>query len=134
MLLYARGDLCDNFSQEAISRLNKTNLLQTGPQLFGAFIQQGFLLLNASLIYSEGKIPYHARQWRPFMDCLLRQLADYNPNLTLILFGRIAKDIDAASYLPCLIAEHPYNLSFITNPDVVNFFKPLDLLGVKHDD
>jgi uracil-DNA glycosylase len=134
MLLYARGDLCDDCSQEAISRLDKTNLLQTGSELFRAFIQEGFLLLNASLVYSEGKVPYHARQWRPFMDCLLRQLLDYNPNVILILFGQIAFKVGALYRFSSLVAEHPYNLTFITNPEVVHFFKPLDLLGVKHND
>ena len=129
MLLYARGDLQDDFSQDAIARLDKSQYVQTASQLFGALIQHGFLLLNASLVYSEGKIPYHARQWRPFMHSLLNQLADYNPDLQLILFGRIAAQVPEANLFPSLCAEHPYNISFITNPEVVAFFKPLDLLG-----
>ena len=129
MLLHARGDLVDDFSQQAIARLDKSGYVQTASQLFNAFIQRGFLLLNASLVYSEGNIPYHARQWRPFMHSLLIQLADYNPKLQLILFGRIAAQVPEASLFTGLIAEHPYNISFITNPDVVAFFKPMDLLG-----
>ena len=129
MLLYARGDLRDDFSQEAISRLDKFGYVQTAEQLFERLIQRGFLLLNASLVYSEGNIPYHARQWRPFMHSLFIQLADYNPALQLILFGKIAEQVHEASLFTSLIAEHPYNISFITNPEVVAFFKPLDLLG-----
>ena len=132
MLLYTRGDLDRDCSQEAIAKLDKTTYLKTASQLFSAFTQQGFLLLNASLVYSEGRVPYHARQWRPFMHCLLNQLADKNPNAQLILFGKIAAQIPEAVRFQTLKAEHPYNLSFITNPEVVAFFKPMDLLYEKH--
>ena len=129
MLLRARGDLQDDCSQYAISRLDKSPYLHSASELFTAFIQHGFLLLNASLVYSEGKVPYHARQWRPFMHSLLVQLSDYNPSLQLILLGRIAAQVPEASLFTGLVAEHPYNISFITNPSVVAFFKPMDLLG-----
>jgi len=129
MLLHARGDLQNDFSQDAIARLDKSPYVKTASQLFMAFIQQGFLLLNASLVYSEGKVPYHARQWRAFMHGLLVQLADFNPSLQLILFGRIAAQVPEASLFKGLVAEHPYNISFITNPSVIAFFKPLDLLN-----
>ena len=128
MLLHARGDLKNDFSQEAIDQLDKTNLISTASQLFTAFIQQVFLLLNASLVYSEGKVPYHARQWQPFMHYLLNQLAESNPNLRLVLFGKIAALIPEAARFQRLKAEHPYNVSFITNSQVLAFFKPLDLL------
>jgi uracil-DNA glycosylase len=128
MLLHARGDLKNDFSQEAIALLDKTNLISTASQLFTAFIQRGFLLLNASLVYSEGKVPYHARQWQPFMHYLLNQLADSHPNLRLILFGKIAANIPESVRFQRLTAEHPYNISFITNSQVLDFFKPLDLL------
>lgn len=134
MLLFARGDLVDDFSQDAIAQLDKSHFVQTASELFTSFISSGFLLLNASLVYSEGKVPYHARQWRPFIHRLLTQLAAYNPSLKLILLGRIASNITEANLFECVIAEHPYNISFITNPDVVAFFKPLDLIGSYNDD
>ncbi|HBI21825.1 MAG TPA: uracil-DNA glycosylase [Legionella sp.] len=133
MLLHARGDLKDDFSQTAIARLDQSVYLQTASQLFGALMAHGVLLLNASLVYSEGKIPYHARQWRPFMQSVLLQLAEYKPALELILFGRVAAQMSEASRFKCLMAEHPYNISFITNPDVVAFFKPMDLLSSSHE-
>ena len=132
MLLFARGDLSEDFSQEAIARLDKTQYLQTAEQLFGAFMKRGFLLLNASLVYSDGKVPYHARQWRPFIESLINQLADTHSSLKLVLLGKIAEQIPKTHLLPGLLAEHPYNISFITNPEVVAFFKPMDLLG-NHD-
>ena len=134
MLLYARGDLTDDLSPAAIARLDKTGLIQTAADLFQAMMQQGILLLNATLVYREGAIPYHARQWRPFMRSILLQLVEINPELHLILLGKIANKLPEACLFPHFAAEHPYNLSFITNPDVVNFFKPMDLLHDKHND
>ena len=129
MLLFARGDLLVDFSQDAIARLDKSQYLQTAQQLFGAFIQKGFLLLNASLVYSDGQVPYHARQWRPFIHSLLNQMAAHNSSLQLVLLGRIAAQVPQTNLMTGLLAEHPYNISFITNKEVVDFFKPLDLLA-----
>lgn len=131
MLLLARGDLIGDLSQDAIARLDKSQYVQTGAQLFGALMGKGFLLLNASLVYSEGQVPYHAREWRPFIHSLFQQLAEHNPSLKLVLLGRIAEQVPRTNLFPVLLAEHPYNISFITNPAVVEFFKPMDLLG--HD-
>ncbi|WP_133127363.1 uracil-DNA glycosylase [Legionella nagasakiensis] len=128
MLLYAREDLQEDFSQQAIAQLDKEGYVKTAQQLFNAFINHGFLLLNASLVYSEGKVNYHARYWRPFIHELLNQLAELKPSLQLVLLGHVAKQVPEAELFPSLIAEHPYNISFITNPEVVAFFKPLDLL------
>lgn len=128
MLLNARGDLQGNTSQESIALVDKSALVQTAKELFEGMMQKGILLLNASLVYSEGKVPYHARQWIPFMQSLFRQLSQIKPDIQLILLGKIAK-IVAPDKLPIgLIAEHPYNVSFITNSQVIHFFKPLDLL------
>ena len=129
MLLFAQGDLSTDFSQQAIARLDKSNYLQTLEQLFGAFTSHGFLLLNASLVYIEGQVPYHARMWRPFIDRMLHQLVEQNASLKLVLLGRIASQIPKTTLFPALIAEHPYNISFITNKEVVAFFQPLDLLA-----
>ena len=92
-------------------------------------MNKGFLLLNASLVYSDNQVPYHATHWRPFMCALLKQLAEFYPSLELVLFGRIAEQIPRTHLSAGLLAEHPYNISFITNPEVVAFFKPMDLLA-----
>lgn len=131
MLLHARGDLQGDFSQEAIAKLDKKHFIKTANALFNGLMDKGFLLLNASLIYQEKNVNYHARQWRPFMSSLLKQLALLEFPITLVLFGKIALKLPEADLFPNLIAEHPYNISFITNPDVLAFFKPLDLLN--HD-
>ena len=129
MLLHARGDLVADFSQPAIARLDTTRYHQTLDDLFQCFLNQGFMLLNASLVYEAQKIPYHARHWAVFQDVLLRTLLEIKPEIKLLLFGKIAEKIKAHILFDSLIAEHPYNISFITNQRVIDFFKPLDLLS-----
>lgn len=129
MLLVARGDLDSDLSQQAIARLDKSIYIGTAAQLFGAFKKNGFLLLNAALVYSEGQVLYHARKWQPFIHRLFQQLAEYQSPPKLVLFGRIAEQVPKTNLIAVLLAEHPYNISFITNPLVIEFFKPLDLLS-----
>jgi uracil-DNA glycosylase len=128
MLLHARGDLNTDFSQSAIAGLDCTRYHQTLDGLFQQLLNQGFMLLNASLVYEEKKIPYHARHWAVFMQVVLDKLLIEKPDVKLLLFGKIAEKIPGHTQFDCLLAEHPYNLSFIKNPDVIDFFKPMDLL------
>lgn len=128
MLLHARGDLSTDFSKSAIALLDKHRYVETATGFFQNMMQKGFLLLNASLVYEAKQVPYHARQWRPFLESLLNQLHQLKPQIFLILLGKIAEQVPDATRFSCLTAEHPYNLSFMTNPDVIAFFKPLDLL------
>lgn len=129
MLLIARGDLNTDTSQQAIARLDKSDMIQTAEAFFRGMMSKGILLLNASLVYSEGKVPYHARQWRVFMQSLLEQLALVKPDVQLILFGKIANTVPQEQLSIGLACEHPYNVSFITNQRVIEFFQPLDLLS-----
>ncbi len=128
MMLYARGDLHNDVSQDAIARLDKSAYVQTLEQLFQRFLHHGFLLLNASLVYEAKRIPYHAKHWRPFMAQLLLSIAQKKPDVQLILLGRIAQQISQRTAFSCFEAEHPYQLTFVKNPKVVDFFKPLNLL------
>lgn len=129
MLLLARGDLSTDLSQRAIAALDKSVYKNTLEAFFRGLMSQGVLLLNASLIYREDQVLFHARQWRPFIHRLLSQLADNFPSIQLIMLGRIAEQIPKTGLQTALIAEHPYNISFITNPEVIAFFKPMDLLA-----
>ncbi|MBJ15296.1 MAG: uracil-DNA glycosylase [Legionellaceae bacterium] len=129
MLLHARGDLTASFSQDAIADIDKSALCQTGTQLFEHFIQQGYLLLNASLVYRPKEVLFHAKQWRPFITSVLTQLLHQKPDITMILLGKVAANIPVAFEFDYIKAEHPYNLTFITNPDILAFFKPQDLLA-----
>jgi uracil-DNA glycosylase len=128
MLLIARGVLDVNVTQENIAQLDKSSMVQTAEQLFEGMMRKGVLLLNASLVYAEAKVPYHARHWRPFMESLFAQLSVAKPNIHLILLGKIAETVSQDKLSVGLMAEHPYNISFISNQRVIDFFKPLDLL------
>lgn len=130
MLLIARGDLNHDTSQQAIALIDKKQLVQTAQQFFSGMMNKGILLLNASLVYTEGQVPYHARHWKPFMQSVLEQLALIKPSVHLILLGKIAGILPPNKLSVGLIAEHPYNISFITNSNVIEFFKPLDLLSL----
>lgn len=130
MLLHARGDLNKDFSQAAIATLDKHSYVKTADELFQNMLSRGFLLLNASLVFRDGKVPQDAAAWQPFISCLLESLAKKRPDITLILFGKIAQKYIHMTQLSSLVAEHPYNISFIQNRAVIEFFKPLNLLAL----
>lgn len=132
MLLVASGDLdVKDTSQMAIATINKQHLVGTIAELFSNFIKRGFLLLNASLVLQHKKVRYDALKWRPFIEHVLAQLHHVNPNIKLILFGKVAEQIrqlPSSQHYQQFVAEHPYNISFISNSTVLDFFRPLELL------
>jgi len=132
MLLVASGKLKPNdTSQAAIATIDKQKLVQTIDELFHNLIKHGFLLLNASLVLSVNGVRKDARIWQPFMQSLLNDIAAKQPQTELILWGKIAQLIDAlpvAGRFRRHYAEHPYNVSFVTNPQMLALFQPLKLL------
>jgi uracil-DNA glycosylase len=132
MLLIAEEKLSpDNTSQDSIATVDKTNLIHSNHQLFNNLLSHGFLLLNTTLVLGHESPKKDAKEWLPFMRELLACLVTSRPDVNFILFGLIANTINPL--IPpksshCLYAEHPYNLSFITNPKVLSFFKPFHLL------
>jgi uracil-DNA glycosylase len=132
MLLLAANKLApEQLTQSAIAQLDKRSLIQNNQQLFGNLLKKGFLLLNATPVLRTGQVRQDARAWQPFLKVVLQFLVEQNPNVQFILFGNIANEIN--SILPIsdqkkLYAEHPYNISFINNPTVLDFFRPLELL------
>lgn len=136
MLLVAEEKLIPpDLSQPAIVQIDKKKYVTTIDELFNNLLAKGFLLLNATLVLSPKGVPYDAKAWRPFMAVLLSELAQQKCYPTLVLFGRIATYINqiASKNFPRIQAPHPYNTSFILNPDVLAFFKPLHLLWNDHD-
>ena len=109
--------------------LGKSKFINTIDELFQHLMDAGFLLLNASLVFDIHRpILQESRFWQPFMSALLEEVPH---TIQLILFGKIAEKINqlpAASHFSQLMAEHPYNLSFIQEPKVLNFFRPFNLL------
>jgi uracil-DNA glycosylase len=134
MLLIADGALTPGHtSQTDIANLNKKSLVQTNHQFFNNLLQHGFLLLNASLVLQPTAVRKDADHWRPFIRHILKHLAQQRPSACLILLGNIANIIDTLLEKPFihkLYAEHPYNISFIQNPEVIEFFKHLHLLRI----
>lgn len=132
MLLCAKGDLDEqDTSPQAIAKLDKKNYVQTLPELFENLLSHGFLLLNASLVWREGKVNDDAKHWQPFMTTLLHLLHQQKPDIELVLLGNIAKKISTHEFKR-IEAEHPYNLSFIKNKKMRDYFGPLNLLSPRH--
>ena len=132
MALLARGDLtADDTSQQAIARLDKSGMIETIFQLKENFEKNGVLLLNTALIFSsKEESRRHIREWRPFVERLLVDMQDINP--TLILFGTHAKALKKLENIDSFRAielEHPYNQTFISNPQALKLFGAMDLLA-----
>lgn len=132
MLLVAEGFLYPNHTtQPDIAKVDKTDLITTNHELFTNFLNHGFLLLNATLVLQPTQVRKDAIAWQPFIKYILDFLLNERPNIQLILFGNIANIIDTLidnNNINKLYSEHPYNLSFIHNQKVIDFFKQLHLL------
>jgi len=138
MLLVADGLLDEaDTGQPAIARLDKTNMVQTADQFFSRMLDEGFVLLNASLSLSGNlTVPFEARLWMPFQKVLLEGITEQRPDMTLILWGKIAEKMDqieAARALPRITAMHPYNLAFIRDKGQQDFFRPFELLRTDNE-
>lgn len=134
MLLVADGKLDPaHCGKEDIAKINKQHYVQTSEAFFGNLLKRGFLLLNATPVLQADSAPQKdARAWSPFIAEILAFLLKKRPGVTFILFGRIANTIDefiAEHQVTKLYAEHPYNHTFIANNEVIQFFKPLQLLN-----
>ncbi len=132
MLLIAEGVLdASKCAQTDIAHLTKSSFIQTNDELFHHLLDHGFLLLNATPVFRTKLAQKDARAWRPFMKTLLAYLLEKKPDVTFVLLGRIAGMIDefiSPFKVNKIYAEHPYNLSFITNSKILEFFEPLHLL------
>lgn len=132
MLLVADGSLKpEDTSQNAIAALNKSSMIQSANELFEKLLQHGFLLLNTTPVLQPRSPQKDAREWQPFMQFILQSLIEQQPELTFILFGRIAQNINELvpdKHTSKICSEHPYNVSFIHNAAVQDFFKSFQLL------
>lgn len=109
--------------------------IQTLPQLQANLTAQGFLLLNASLVFRPHVAPaIDARAWLPFLQTILVALADRPEPPTLVLWGKIAEQLrrlpETARFAQAC-AEHPYNLSFIHHEGMQQLFGPMELLRAR---
>lgn len=144
MLLVADGQLAiESTTGDAMSgvahkaQLPGSPAIQLLADLQDNMVGQGFLLLNASLVFRADVPPVKdAKAWQPFMQAVLQGLADAAEERgaalpTLVLWGKIAEQLNAyavTARFPKAVAEHPYNLSFIGNAGMQALFGPMQLL------
>lgn len=122
--------------QSRIAAVDKSNLIQSINQLFDGLQQEGFLLFNATPVLHPANSPaIEARYWTDFVNQLLVDITHrLQPLPTLLLWGKIAHKLESmptVAPFPRLCSEHPYNISFIHNPDMLALFSALKLLQAK---
>ena len=129
------GDALAGIAAQALA--NPASTIQTLAELQRNLTRQGFLLLNASLVFRQQVAPVKdAKAWKPFLDTVLNGLADaararQERLPTLVLWGKIAEQLQAlpvVAQFPQAAAEHPYNLSFIQHQGMQQLFGPMQLL------
>ena len=129
-----RRDSDGRVTQSAIAAVDKRSLVTTLDELFSNLQQSGFLMLNATpVLHPQRKPLREARYWQDFLEQLLTDIAAQAPQpATLLLWGKIARQIEAipasAKYRK-LVAEHPYNISFIDNGQMQALFRQIAALG-----
>ncbi len=137
MLLVADGQLAAGATGGAAmapvaARAMGGGAIQTLAQLQANLTGQGFLLLNASLVFRPHVAPVlDARAWLPFLQTVLAALHETRP--TLVLWGKIAEQLrklPETAGLPQIVSEHPYNLTFIEHEGMQALFGPMHLLRV----
>lgn len=136
MLLVADGRLDEGntggaaLAAVAAQARNDSGATRTLAQIQHKLTQRGFLLLNASLVFRSHVAPARdAKAWLPLFETVVAALQQSQP--TLVLWGKIAEQLNrlpVVRALPQIVAEHPYNLSFIANRDMHALFGPLHLL------
>lgn len=110
--------------------VDENKQIRTLAQLQHNLTEQGFLLLNASLVFRSHVAPaVDAKAWLPCLQAVLEALQPGAP--TLVLWGKIAEQLrklPCTSSFPQVASEHPYNLSFIDHVEMQNLFRPMRLL------
>lgn len=131
MLLLCEGKLDNSdMSQQKISEIDKSPYIDTMEDIRVNLEKNGVLLLNMALVFtSKEDTKKHLKKWSVFIENLLEQIS--HKNIKLILFGEAAKTVqkfEISDDFEKIISPHPYNLSFITNKDINDLFKPMNLL------
>ena len=140
MLLVADGQLQPDATGGAalapVAAAARANgAIRTLAQLQDNLTAEGFLLLNAALVFRKHVAPViDARAWLPFLQTVLAVLAERAEPPTLVLWGKIAEQLarlpETAAF-PRAVAEHPYNLTFIANRAMLELFGPMGLLRAR---
>ena len=123
--------------QQAIARLDKHGMVATLGGLFDNLQLCGFLMLNATpVLHPERRPAREARHWQAFLQRLLASIAaQAAAPVTLLLWGKIAQQVEALAesrHYRKLVCEHPYNVSFIDNPQIQELFARLSPLTARN--
>ena len=130
---FIEADPEGKISQASIAMVDKSGMIQTMGDLFQVLQASGFLMLNATpVLHSMRKPVLEAKYWLGFLERLLVLLAPSAKHpVTLVLWGKIAETIESlelSSNYQKLVSEHPYNLSFIHNREMQDFFREIAVL------
>jgi len=122
-------------TQPSIAAVSKKGLVKTMAQLFDNFEHAGFLMLNATpVLHPRRKPKEEAGYWLEFLNQVLLLTAQRTTKrLTLVLWGKVANlvaSLPAGDAFDHLVCEHPYNLSFIDNPEMKKLFANLQILNL----
>jgi uracil-DNA glycosylase len=121
----------------AIARAKDSGFIQTLPDLQNNLTNEGFLLLNAALVFRPEVAPAKdAKAWSPLITVVLESLLNRaeQSSPTLVLWGKIAQwleDLEPVKAFPKALAEHPYNLSFIAHSGMQRLFEPMKLFHLR---
>jgi len=129
---HLQKDSAGKITQESIARLDKRELILTLAELFQNLERTGFLMLNATPVLHPARKPVNeARYWLQFLDRLLTLIAQNSSRrITLLLWGKIAKLVEAmpaSGNYDKIVCEHPYNISFIDNDDMLQLFAEISV-------
>ena len=130
-----KGEMIAGVSARA--RAKGSGFIQTLPDIQNNLINEGFLLLNAALVFRPEVAPAKdAIAWRPLINVVLESLLERGdqPPPTLVLWGKIAQwleELEPVTGFPKAVAEHPYNLSFIAHSGMQRLFEPMRLLHLR---
>lgn len=130
MLLYAENHPIE---KEKIAEINRSEFIDSITDLRDNFEKNGVMLLNIVPIFTTKEdTKRHLKEWIKFTKKFLLELElDNNNNIELILFGELAKTIKKFNLsFKTHSFEHPYNISFIKNPEVIKLFKQMRLLYI----
>ena len=132
MLLLCEGELKEDFSKEALAKVDTAKYIQSIHQLRQNFEKNGVLLLNMALVFSsKEESKKHIKAWRGFVREFLKGLHEASADTELILFGKMAEEVEKLEEAKAFakhILPHPYNISFITDPKARTLFEPMRLL------
>lgn len=132
MAFVCEGELKDDFSKEAVAKIDKTPYIKSIHQLKENFEKNGVLLLNMALVFTaKGDSKKHVKEWNGFVKKLLHNLQ--NRDIELILFGKMAEVLEKLEETKVFkkhMMPHPYNIGFITDKNAHRLFKPMNLLSL----